>query len=251
MSQNKSVLFCTPMYNGQCYFGYVSSLLHAIMDLQNSGYPTYWMFLPNESLIQRGRNFCVDYFLNNSECTHLMFVDSDIVFPPGSVKRLLEYDKDIIAAPYPKKYIDWGNIYNAMKANHILSADDIKKFGASYVINLIGNDTGQHTTDAEGLLEVAHVGTGFMMIKREVFAKLEPHMNKARAANFGKFDKWYTEYFKTAVGTEGVFLSEDWFFCEEYRKIGGKVHLVPDINLDHIGTHIFTGDIITAGANIS
>ena len=39
-----------------------------------------------------------------------MFIDSDIDFNASTIFKMLEKDKDIIAAPYPMKYIDWGKI---------------------------------------------------------------------------------------------------------------------------------------------
>ena len=42
--------------------------------------------------------------------THLLFIDSDIDFQAESIFKMLDKDKDIIAVPYPMKYIDWGKI---------------------------------------------------------------------------------------------------------------------------------------------
>lgn len=249
-NNSSSVMIATPMYNGQCYFGYVSSLMSNVIDLRVNNVGAYWMFIPNESLITRGRNYAVNHFLKYSKCTHLMFIDADIIFPEGSIRRLLHAQEDVICAPYPKKFIDWENINNIVKNNKDKDLPDLSKFGASYVINYLDNNN-PPIPNYKGVVEVAHAGTGFMLIRREVFEVLEPNMSKARAANFGRFNEWYTEYFKTDIGAEGVFLSEDWYFCEQYRKLGGKIHLIPDIKLDHIGMHIYTGDIEAAGANVS
>jgi len=248
-NNDNSIMIATPMYNGQCYFGYVSSLIQNVIDLRTNNVGAYWMFIPNESLITRGRNYAVNYFLK-SECTHLMFIDSDIIFPPNSIRQLLYADKDIICAPYPKKFIDWENINNIVKHNKDKDLPDLRKFGASYVINYIDNNN-PPIPDEKGIVEVAHSGTGFMLIKRKVFEDLESSMGRARASNFGRFNEWYTEFFKTVIGHDGVFYSEDWFFCEEYRKLGGKVHLIPSIKLDHIGNYIYSGDILATGANVT
>lgn len=246
-----SVMIGTPMYGGLSYHGYVSGLIGNILDLRFNNIGAYWTFVANESLITRGRNFLVDQFMK-SECTHLMFIDADIHFPEGSIRKLLDADKDIIGAPYPKKGIDWDRINEIIKLNkHIDEPLPLHKFGASYVINYIDNSN-PPTPDENGVVEVAHTGTGFMLIKREVFVKLFPYMKQARAANFGKHGTWYTEYFRTDIDeSSGVLLSEDWWFCDRWRDIGGKVFLMPEIVLDHIGTYVFTGDLAAAGANIS
>ena len=43
-------------------------------------------------------------------------------------------------------------------------------------------------------------------------------------------------------GTERL-LSEDYFFCLEWRKIGGKVYAAPWMTPGHIGTYIFEGHL--------
>lgn len=249
-NNDKSVLICTPMYGGQCFFGYVSSLISNVFDLRENSIGAYWLFLPNESLITRGRNYMVDYFLEKSSCTHLMFIDSDIVFPIGSLRRLVEADKDVICAAYPKKFIDWEVINKVAKDNMYGEMPDLSKFGASYVINYLDNGSPPEP-DEKGVVEVAHAGTGFMMIKRHVFELLKPHTRKARAANFGRFDQWYYDFFQIDVDADGVLLSEDWFFCNKVRELGGKIHLIQDMKLDHIGTHIYEGDLRGAGANVT
>src|SRR3990167_9558010 len=37
------------------------------------------------------------------DCTHLLFVDSDMVFEPEAVEKLLAHDKDVIGAGYNRR----------------------------------------------------------------------------------------------------------------------------------------------------
>lgn len=245
-NNSTSVMIGSPMYNGNCYFGYTSSLIENVLDLRQNNIGAYWTFLPNESLITRGRNYIVDIFMK-SQCSHLMFIDADIVFPSNSIRTLLSAGEDIICAPYPKKFIDWDAVEAASKLENRESLD---KYTSSYVINYIDN-ANPPIPDYRGVVEVAHAGTGFMLISRKVFEMMTPHVPKARPSNFGRFNVWYNEYFRTGIGHDSVFMSEDWLFCEEWRNIGGKVHLMPGIKLDHIGTHIYTGSIGISGANVT
>ena len=95
----------TPMYGGQC----VGLYMKACLDLQaicvRYGMEVRFSFLFNESLITRARNYLVDEFLR-SGFTHLLFIDSDILFNPEDVLALLGLDKDVIGGPYPKKSIN-------------------------------------------------------------------------------------------------------------------------------------------------
>ena len=46
----------------------------------------------------------------------------------------------------------------------------------------------------------------------------------------------------TGGGTDR-YLSEDYMFCQMWRKIGGKIWLCPWMKTHHIGTYAFTGDM--------
>jgi len=41
-------------------------------------------------------------------------------------------------------------------------------------------------------------------------------------------------------------LSEDYHFCNIYRKIGGKIYAAPWVQLAHIGTYCFEGQLTPA-----
>lgn len=249
-----SVYIGTPMYGGLCYHGYVDSLISNILDLKKHKIDVFWEFLGNESLITRGRNYISDSFLK-SPCSHLMFIDSDIIFPYDAIRKLLSVKENLVCAAYPKKMIDWNNVYNKCREEpnlmDKLQIDNIKKTGASYVLNLINNTINFSKPNKKGLIEVSQAGTGFMLISREVFLKMRTQMKQARASNFGANNSWYTEYFKTEVGEDGILQSEDWVFCNQWRKVEGKVWLMPEIELKHIGTHVYEGNLNKFGANLT
>jgi hypothetical protein len=39
------------------------------------------------------------------------------------------------------------------------------------------------------------------------------------------------------------YLSEDYMFCQYWRKIGGKIWLCPWMKTQHVGTYAFTGNM--------
>ena len=57
-----------------------------------------------ESLISRGRNGSAAHMLNG-DCTHLFFVDTDVVFDAKDFFKLLDADREIAVGVYPKKYL--------------------------------------------------------------------------------------------------------------------------------------------------
>jgi hypothetical protein len=276
----KNKLFiATPMYGGMANGLYVKSVLDLQGLCNQYGIETRFSFLFNESLITRARNYLVDEFLR-SGYTHLLFIDSDINFYPQDVLALLALDKDIIGAPYPKKTINWRNIAAALAQNPTVNPGELDKLTGDYVFNPVPGTTQFKVNEP---LEVMEIGTGYMMVKREVFEvfkdkypKLNYKPDHVGQANFDgtryihayfdtvidngyTYDDLYALVAKAAAG-ENVqeqaskfleteknashrYLSEDYMFCQYWRKIGGKIWLCPWIKTQHVGTYAFTGDM--------
>lgn len=246
----KNKLFiATPMYGGNCNGLYMKACLDLQGMCQQYGLEVRFSFLFNESLITRARNYLVDEFLR-SGYTHLLFIDSDILFNPQDVLALLAIDKDIIGGPYPKKSINWRNVHAAA----LKKADD-KDFNPSelesvtgdYVFNPVPGTTEFRVTEP---LEVMEIGTGFMMIKRPVFDKFKeeyPHLNyKPDHVGQANFDgsRYIHAYFDTVIDPDSHrYLSEDYMFCQYWRAIGGQIWLCPWMRTQHVGTYAFTGDM--------
>ena len=104
----------TPMYGGNCNGLYMKACLDLQGLCMKYGIECRFSFLFNESLITRARNYLVDEFLR-SGMTHLLFIDSDILFNPMDVIALAALDKDVIGGPYPKKSINWKAVWTASK----------------------------------------------------------------------------------------------------------------------------------------
>ncbi len=100
----------------------------------------------------------------------MLFIDSDIHFDPKDVIALLALDKDVIGGPYPKKAIKWRSVKKAMERNPQIEAQSLEKVTGDYVFNPV---RGTEKFSVSEPLEVLEIGTGFMMIKREVFPKFE------------------------------------------------------------------------------
>ena len=97
-----NVFFATPCYGGMLTDQFFLSMFRMSQVLMQHGINFRITTLRNESLISRARNILTAMFLA-SDCTHLMFIDSDIEFQPEDILRALAYDKPVIAGAYPKK----------------------------------------------------------------------------------------------------------------------------------------------------
>lgn len=176
--------------------------------------------MTNESLISRARNTLTAKFLNTPESTHLMFIDADIGWEPWHLLVMLNARKDVIGGLYPMKTLP-----------------------VKWCVNGIpGQEEG--TPDDPNLIEVSKTGTGFLLIKRDVFEKLDNHPATRHFSNdIGlppELDKHMKTYFDTAV-RENRYYSEDWTFCENWRDLGGQVFVDKRVLLRHVGTYVFDG----------
>lgn len=250
----KNKLFvATPMYGGMAHGLYIKSSL----DLQNTmskyGIETKFSFLFNESLITRARNYLVDEFLR-TDCTHFLFIDSDIGYTAQDVVALMALDKEVIGGPYPKKAINWENVAKAARQHPDMEPQELEKLVGQYVFNVVKGTKSFSVTEP---LEVMEIGTGFMMIKREVFDKMKDAYPKIhyKPDHVGQknFDgsRYIHAYFDTVIdytdsitaGGSDRYLSEDYMFCQMWRKIGGQIYLCPWMKTSHVGSYAFNGNM--------
>jgi hypothetical protein len=260
--RKRSIFLATPMYGGACAGMYCRSVAELTATCVRHGIDLKQFFLFNESLITRARNYCVDEFLR-SGATHLLFIDSDIGFAADDVLTMLALQSDdspydVLCAPYPKKCISWEKIKEAVNRGFAdNNPNTLENFVGDYVFNPAPNNNGSIPLNEPA--EVLESGTGFMMIKRSVFEaydKAYPTQrykpDHVRSDNFDG-SREIMAYFDCIIDPETKrYLSEDYMFCQNVRKAGGKVWLCPWMQTKHVGSYIFGGslaDIAAIGAN--
>lgn len=211
--------FLLPLYGGQMSEGTFSGMLNYAILAMKLGVNFTVDTLVNESLISRGRNNLVAKFMANPNATHMMFIDSDIRFNASDLFRMLTYNVDIVGGIYPMKSVP-----------------------IKYVVNTIAG------APQEGnLVEVSTLGTGFMMVRRNVIesmCKAYPHTKYIDSLGIGKeFEPHMFALFDTMIDGLKQYYSEDWTFCHRWRSMGGKIWADRSIKLDHIGYHVFGGNV--------
>ena len=156
--------------------------------------------MTNESLISRARNTLTAKFLATKESTHLMFIDADIGWEPWHLLVMLDAQKDVIGGLYP-----------------------MKSLPIKWCVNGI---PGVVEDPNSNLIEVSKTGTGFLLIKREVFEKLDAHPATKPFANDIGLDPSLNQYMKT-------------YFDTAVRELGGQVWVDKRVLLRHTGTYTF------------
>jgi hypothetical protein len=100
------------------------------------------------------QNTACETIKNNKQFTHLMLIDSDQTFPPTILEALIRRDKDIVGIPYRARY----DLHQRFHFPLDLNNPDVS------MIRPIGEDPG----DRRGLVPVAALPSGLMLIKRMV-----------------------------------------------------------------------------------
>ena len=212
------VHICMPCYGGQLTESTFMSYIKWANMARQLGLDWTVETMTNESLISRARNTLTAKFLHTKESTHLMFIDADIGWEPWHLLVMLDAQKDVIGGLYPMKSIP-----------------------IKWCVNGIPGQP--EPAPEENLIEVSKTGTGFLLIKRDVFEKLDAHpATKPFKNDIGLdpvLDPYMKTYFDTAV-REGRYYSEDWTFCENWRDLGGQVWVDKRVLLRHTGTYTFS-----------
>lgn len=237
------IVIGTPCYGGMMCTEYTQSLLALKEACMQYDIKLTCIFLGNESLIQRGRNTIAHHFLSIPDATHLMFIDADQRFRANDIALMIKADKGIIGGPVPMKGIDWDRVRQGAVLNH----PNLSALTGIFNLNKL---EGHDMVDPNQPFQVEHIGTGFMLIRRDVFEDLTPHTQTYTngGASIASAEEVH-DFFRVQV-EDGKLLSEDYHFCYEYRKHGGTVWAAPWCELGHFGAYCFSG-VYTDAAQVT
>jgi hypothetical protein len=174
--------------------------------------------------VHRNRNMLLDRAMN-SEATHLMFLDTDIIFPVSGIPQLLAARKPIIGGAYnlkapPRK-----------EGDKLVTTTTVKALPEDY--------EGTHDNwimNRSAPFECAGLPTGFMLIDLRVLRGVEPP--PYQGANTLESRPGPRAWFDFEE-RDGTFVGEDIYFCNYVRSQGVPLWCDPTIKLGHIGPNVF------------
>lgn len=159
------------------------------------------MILRRSCDIVSNRTWLVNEAIKNG-ATHLLFVDSDMIFPSDTIPRLLAHKKEIVGVKYKKR-----------------------EFPIKWLYEALGEES-----ETE-LFKVKHVGTGLMLIDLSIFEKLGKPKNEGDRP---------TAWFSFGRDSQGALvMGEDIWFCNVAQDAGYDVWVDPAIKVGHVGEYIF------------
>lgn len=210
--EGQKVFLATPAYSGTGA-GYVYAMFASSVALYKAGIAAELAIFAEDCHVDDSRNRLVRDFLE-TDCTDLVFLDSDLMWKPDDLVKLCKYDRDVVAVTYL-----------------------LKQEEEAFPIRFLGDEV---WSDRDGLTEVDGVPTGFLRIKRHVLKTLAE-----KAVRFApKSDKrsYIPVIFERQVH-DGARRGGDYAFCRKWRDLGGKIFVDAEMILEHSGSRVWRGSL--------
>ncbi len=173
-------------------------LSYLLTDITHQNKYRLYLTYPAGKPISHNRNSIIQDFLKRKEYDYLVMLDSDII-PPLNFLDLVDYQKDVMGAVC-FAYMDNSVVPLVLENNP-------NKGEKPFLVKELNGD--------EGLIEVDAIGSGLIIIKREVLEKVKT-----------PFSNIYDE---NGIKKMGLDLS----FCKKAKELGFKVWC----HLDYICSH--------------
>ncbi len=188
--------------------------------------------------VVRTRSRFVSWFLNQTDATHLLFLDSDIDCPPSALRGMLAANKPFVGCPYPRRD---GVNYKRVRENPEMPAEAVAYF---YVMRALDD---QIIVKPDGCAEVKYLPLGCALLRREEVQKL--YDQHAFALGFDDVGHGSSVALFQLVLDDRALLSEDYSFCHRWRAAGGKVwmYLGEGSPVNHSGQHRYVGNVEAFG----
>jgi hypothetical protein len=236
----------TPAYGGMVSTLYAASMLKLQHATQKRKDVDLTVLMPSgDALITRARQDLVAHFLGIPTATHLLFVDSDIGFETEQVFRFLNFDHEIMAGVYPTKRVDWERVI-------FLAAQGRKPLDSASLSYVMEFENPEKIASRNGFAKVKYAGTGFLMVRRDVLAKMVGHYTALKYTRQNQSDDplkgspnrcaLFNCMIDSATGT---YLSEDYSFCRRWTDMGGEIWADLESRLSHVGPMAFNGNVAT------
>jgi hypothetical protein len=216
----RSLFIALPAYDFKVSLKLAISLAQFAQQAQKHGIDIQIGSICGCSVVSRARNLLTQDLLD-SDCTDLIFIDSDINFDAADIFRLMAWTSD------PKKGI-------------VAGVPRTRSTTKTYIGTLDYDENGELTMNGRGLVRAKRVATAFMMVRRDVFVTLDAAHPEWR---------YYDERSERTVPcifdfmkTDEGYIGEDYLFCDRAREMGFEVWVDPTIKLGHMGVQEYEGE---------
>lgn len=221
------VMIATPTTRDLCP-SYTTAIIATVETLIRFGIQFDFFCLAEDCHVDDSRNLIIREFLK-SECTDLIFIDSDMGWRSQDIIKLITSPGDIVAGVYRHKNDEETYPYHPGE--------------------------GIREANENGLFEMPKAATGFMRIRRPVLEALFDEEYKKGRFSWPKAEKpgedkpvcrIVERAFTFELGlnlpeTDSTYHSGDYVLCLKARNLGFSVFIDVEMPFDHVGTKIWSG----------
>lgn len=202
------VFIAASAYDWKCETGFANSLVKALAQCHSK---IQFDWGSGDAAIGRKRNFQMWRFLKQTDADGIFYIDSDIIFEPQDLDRIVAHNLPIVGGVYPKKCPKLEGCFNPMPGAKV---------------------------DDRQLMDARHAGNGFLYIQRGAAMRIIEHFGSAIEYRGDPDPELRWDLFPFGA-VDQQYKSEDWYFCERARQAGLSVKVDVSVQLRHIGKIIF------------
>lgn len=162
----------------------------------------------------------MSYFLDETDATHIWWIDTDMGFAPDTVENLLQTGKDVVGALCKGMDKVRADGFGGYVTEEFITAYDIGKFESDIVGFTLKQDLDLDSCDP---IQVAATGTGCLLISRVA----------AMAVRNLYGSRWFE---RVGMTQTREIISEDLSFCYRLATLGIPVYVHPKIKTTHAKT---------------
>ena len=240
MAARMKINVATPSYEDSYSGHYVSSFYHLIYSLLREQIILSHTGVDYADIVASRNYLLTNFSYGKTDCSHILFVDNDMGFPPELVHDMLELDQDVTGAFIPSRHID-------LKYLHKSKEDFDTALRKSF--RFVGERHPSGETSGK-FLRMTRCGTGIMLISRKAVTKMIETMPEIaqppKACQLPypmPHPQFLTPFDKVEV--DGRQLSEDFSFCHRWTEgCGGKIWGAPHHKISHAGRFVFEGTAV-------
>jgi hypothetical protein len=201
------------------------------------------------SMITKQRNDLVEH-ARKMGADYILFLDTDLVFEPNILIRLLRHDKDVVGATYNKRvppYETLGKLKGDRPSDEVLRAGGLREAellpGGCMLVRMSVYDRLAWPFYHESYQWDGDSGIAALKnFLRDNYSTFAPEDALAELDGLDKLKTWINSTWEMESKTKWGFWSEDLSFCRKCIKVGIQLWCDLDISfsLRHLGTHEVT-----------
>jgi len=201
------VVFCIPTRK-KPHPAFLKALEDSLPLIEAAGYEHAMCAETGNPYISAARATCLKAALK-ANADIIVFLDDDVSWEPSALVKLIQTPGDVVAGTYRCKQ---------------------PETEINYMGKVLQDEQGRPTVMREdGCLEASQVPAGFLKVTRnciDVFMRGRPDLC------YGPIWDLSVDLFNHGA-YKGLWWGEDYAFCRNWRDLGGKIWLIPNINVDH------------------